>query len=144
MIKFQIVILVTVLALSFSRFLFHLNFPYRSYIIYALLLVSFLLSIKSYFDKKTIALSQNHKYTLKYFKLTFSIIGLTIVAYSFLQLIYLLLNNEFKSLNFSFIKLWVNNISKGLFNSISFFVLLGIISIAILVVSLLMKKLNFK
>jgi hypothetical protein len=81
---------------------------------------------------------------MKYFKLTFSIFGLTIVAYSFLQLIYLLLNNEFKSLNFSFIKLWVNNISKGLFNSISFFVLLGIISIAILVVSLLMKKLNFK
>ena len=52
MIKFQIVILLTVISLSLSKIFFHLNFPYRSYIIYALLLVSFLLSIKSYFDKK--------------------------------------------------------------------------------------------
>jgi hypothetical protein len=81
---------------------------------------------------------------MKYFKLTLSIFGITIVAYSIFQLIYLLLKNEFKTLNLSFLKLWVNNISKGLFSSISFFVLLGIISTVILVVSILMKKLNFK
>ena len=66
---------------------------------------------------------------MKLIKLVLSIFGITIFVYSFLQMMILLWSINYNSLNFTFIESWIDNISKGLFNSKTFFIISVVIGI---------------